>query len=166
MQARPKIKIELSKFDKVVETLCITILIGLWVGTIAFFSKPPDQIPTHFNAAGQPDDFGSKTGIFLLPAIATIIYTGMTILNKRPHIYNYLQPVTIENAQRLYTSATRLIRILKLAVVVIFSGIVVMTYRTSLTESKGLGKWFLPFVLLLMVAPIIFYLIKSLKSKP
>jgi uncharacterized membrane protein len=165
MEARPKLKIELSKIDKFIETLCIIILVALWVGTIAFFSKLPDQIPSHFNAAGQADDFSNKKHIFVLPIVATIIYVGMTFLNKRPHIYNYLTTVTIENARQLYTSATRLIRVLKLAVVVIFSGIVFMTHKTSLANGGGLEAWFLPFLLLLMTVPNIFYLLKSSDSK-
>src|SRR2546428_8950316 len=94
MEARPKLIIELTKVDKLLETVCLMILVVLWLGTIAFFSKLPDQIPSHFNAAGQADDFSYKTHIFVLPIVATIIYIGMTILNKRPHIYNYLTTVT------------------------------------------------------------------------
>lgn len=165
MEARPKIRIELSKLDKVLETLCITLLIALWVGTIAFFSELPGQIPSHFNARGQADDFSSKKQIFVLPTVATIIYVGMTLLNRHPHIYNYLTTVTMENARQLYTSATRLLRILKLAVVVIFSGLVFMTYKTALANGDGPGAWFLPFVLALMIVPSIFYLLKSSNPK-
>lgn len=160
MEARPKLKIDLTTIDKILETVCLTLLVLLWVGTIAFFSKLPDQIPSHYNAAGQADDFSDRTHIFVLPIVATVIYIGMTLLNKHPHIYNYPATVTKENARRLYTSATKLIRVLKLTVVVIFSGIVFMTYRTSLTNGDGLGAWFLPFAVGLMILPIIFYLVK------
>ncbi len=165
MEVRPKLIIELTKVDKVLEASCFIILIILWTGTIAGFSKLPDQIPSHFNAVGQADDYSDKTSIFTLPIVATVLYIGMTILNKYPHIYNYPATVTAENARRLYTSATKLIRVLKLAVVVIFSGIVFMTYKTSLTHSDGLGAWFLPLAVGLMILPNIFYLLKSSNSK-
>jgi uncharacterized membrane protein len=165
MEGRPKLKIELTTVDKFLETVCFTLLLLLWVGTIAFFSKLPDQIPSHYNGTGQADDFSDKTHIFVLPIVATIIYLGMTILNKHPHIYNYPATVTRENARRLYTSATKLIRVLKLVVVLIFSGIVFMTYKTSLTNGDGLGAWFLPLAVGLMVLPSMFYLIKSFYSK-
>lgn len=165
MEQRPKLKLELSKSDKFLEMVCLTILVVLWVGTVSFFSKLPDQIPSHYNAAGQADDFSKKAQIFILPIVATVLYIGMTILNKYPHIYNYPATVTTENARRLYTSATRLIRILKLAVVIIFSGIVFMTYKTALANGSGLGVWFLPFALGLMILPNIFYLLKSSNAK-
>ena len=165
MEARPRIKIELTTADKLLETVCLTVLVLLWVGTVTFFSKLPDQIPIHYNAVGQADDFSDKAHIFVLPIIATVIYFGMTLLNKHPHIYNYPATVTKENARLLYTSATKLIRVLKLVVVVIFSGIVFTTYKTSLTNGDGPGAWFLPLILMLLILPNIFYLLKSSDHK-
>ena len=165
MEERPKLKIELTTVDRILETVCLTLLVLLWIGTIAFFSKLPDQIPSHYNAAGQADDSSGRTHIFILPIVATVIYIGMTLLNKHPHIYNYPATITKENARQLYTSATKLIRVLKFAVVVIFSEIVFMTYKTALTNVTGLGAWFLPFVVGLMILPNIFYLFKSSNSK-
>ena len=160
METRPKIKPRLSRLDRALEGLCLVILILLWIGTIAGFSKLPGQIPSHFNAAGQADDYSSKGSIFTLPIVATIIYIGMTIINKYPHIYNYPATVTAENACRLYTSATRLIRTLKLAVVVVFSAIVLLTYTSATGKGDGPGAWFLPVVLTLMLVPVIIYLVK------
>lgn len=165
MKTRPRLKIELTKVDKILETVCLTLLVLLWVGTISFFSNLPDQIPSHFNVAGQADDFRNKKYIFILPIIATAVYVGLTMLNKYPHIYNFPVTVTRENAKRLYTSATRLIRFLKLFIVVIFSGIVFMTYKSSLTDGKGLGAWFLPLAVGLMILPNIYYFFKSANSK-
>jgi len=165
LETRPKISIDLTKVDRMLEVLCIIMLILLWIATIAGFSKLPDQIPTHFNAAGQADDYSNKRSIFTLPIIATIIYSGMTIINRYPHLYNYPATVTVENARRLYTFTTRLIRILKLTVVVIFSGIVLLTYKSVFTQGDGLGTWFLPVALTLMFVPTIIYLLKSRTRK-
>lgn len=161
MEARPNIKIELSNIDKILEILCLAILVLLWLGTIVFFSKLPDQIPSHYNASGQADDFSSKTSIFILPLVATVIYIGMTILNRYPHIYNYPTVVTAKNAKKIYTTATRLIRVLKLAVVTIFSGIVFMTIKTTFANGNELGAWFLPTAITLLIIPILYYLFKS-----
>jgi len=164
MEARPKLTIELTKVDKTLEGLCLIILILLWTGIIAGFSKLPDEIPSHFNASGQADDYSNKTSIFNLPIVVTILYLGMTILNRYPHVYNYSATLTMENAGRLYKSATRLIRILKLAVIVIFTGIVLLTCNSAITKGDGLGVWFLPVVLALMFVPTIIYLLTSWNS--
>ena len=165
MEVRPKITTELTRVDRALEGLCLIILILLWTGTIAGFSKLPDQIPSHFNAPGQADDYSNKRSIFTLPIVATILYFGMTLINRYPHVYNYPATVTAQNARSLYTSATILIRTLKLAVVVIFSGIALMTYRSVSTKGDGLGTWFLPVVVSLMFVPVIIYLLKTTKPK-
>jgi uncharacterized membrane protein len=158
---RPKIKIELNKKDKIVEITCLMILLIFWIGTFAIYPQLPDKIPSHFNAEGQADDFSNRIHIFQLPIIATVIYIGMTLLNKHPHLYNYPAVVTADNARQLYTSATRLIRVLKLLVVVIFCGIALMSVKASLKGGNGLGGWFLPLAIAMMIIPNIFYLLKT-----
>ena len=161
MEVRPKIKLQLTKGDKALETLCLIVLIILWGGTIAGYPGLPEQIPTHFNAAGEADDYGSKNSIFILPIVATLVYIGMSVLNQYPHIYNYPTTVTEKNARRLYTSVTKLMRTLKLIVTVIFAGIVYMTYRSVFMNNDGLGRWFLPTVLGLLLLPVIIFLVRS-----
>ncbi|OGZ29188.1 MAG: hypothetical protein A2427_02815, partial [Candidatus Nealsonbacteria bacterium RIFOXYC1_FULL_40_7] len=51
----------------------------------AFFLYPvlPDRIPIHWNASGQPDDFGSKEfGTFFLPVLSLAVYLLMFLLPK------------------------------------------------------------------------------------
>jgi uncharacterized membrane protein len=164
MNARPKLTIELTPADRLLEGVSAALLILLWAGTLLFYSRLPEQIPTHFNAAGEADGFGSRQGIFALPAVATIIYIGMTLINRFPHLYNYPMQVTVENAARLYASATRLIRVLKLSVVIIFGSIVFLTYRSALTEAKGLGSWFLPLVLAVTLLPTLVFIVKAFRK--
>ena len=166
MDARPKLKVELRKTDKVLEVLCLMALVSLWVGTVAGFSQLPEQIPSHFNASGKADDFSGKTHIFFLPVVATILYIALTILNQYPHRYNYTTAVTHENAKPLYASATRLVRVLKLSVILILSGIVFMTYKSVVNRTEGLGAWFLPVSLGFMLVPTIVYLLIPYKTKP
>jgi uncharacterized membrane protein len=134
-EPRPKINIELTAFDRKVEGFALAILILMWIGTMVFFERLPEVIPSHFSLSGKADGFRDKTSIFFLPLIATIIYIGMTLINRHPHLYNYLSPVTSENAQGIYTSATRMIRVLKLIIIVIMSGVVTMIIKTALGNS-------------------------------
>lgn len=131
MEARPRIKVELTLADRVVEAISVALLALLWIGILVCYNGLPRTIPTHFNATLQADDFGNKQTLFMLPVIATILYCSLSILNHYPHIFNYPQAVTQGNAKALYTTATRLIRILKLAVIIIFSSIVWLTIKTA-----------------------------------
>ncbi|MFM7765447.1 MAG: DUF1648 domain-containing protein, partial [Sphingomonadales bacterium] len=125
----------------------------------------PDTIPTHYNGAGQADGFGGKGYILTLPLIATVLFIGLTILNKFPHIFNYPTNITQDNALRQYTNATRLIRYLKFIIAVIFGLIAFKTIQNANGQADGLGIWFLPLTLGLIFIPLTYYIIKTLKTK-
>lgn len=165
MEKRPRIKIEPTSLDKVVDLAGWLILAFLWVMILLNYADLPDTIPTHFNAAGKADDYGSKSTIFMLPVIATILYAGMTRLNLFPHIFNFPMKITAENALRQYTSSTQMIRYVKLVIVFLFTLIVFKTMQTATGKSDGLGFWFLPLVLMLVLTPVIFFLIRFYRTK-
>lgn len=165
METRPKIKLTLSPLDNKLELTGKIFLVVMWSLTLYTFFKLPAIIPTHFNASGQADDHGNKLTLFILPVLATIIYFGLTQLNKYPHIFNYTTKITEDNAQKQYTIATRMLRFLKLAILVIFSLIILFTYLTAAGVTNGLGFWFLPFAFLLLLIPVITSISQSFKKK-
>jgi uncharacterized membrane protein len=163
-EERPKFKIQLSPTDQALELLGWGVLLALWVWTGTNYSSLPDTIPTHFNAAGEADGFGRKASIVGLPLIATLLYIGLTLLNRVPHIFNFPTPVTQDNALRQYTNATRMIRYLKLILVLVFAGISFQTIQQANRTGEGLGLWFLPLTLALIFMPLIYFVIKSVQA--
>jgi uncharacterized membrane protein len=164
MSGRPKLKLELTTFDKTLEILGWTSILAIWVLTITNYTNLPGKIPTHYNGSGQADGFGGKATILTLPLIATVLFIGLTILNKFPHIFNYPTNITQDNALRQYTNATMMIRYLKLSIVVIFGLIAFKTIQNANGEADGLGVWFLPMTLGLIFIPLTYFVIKSYKT--
>ena len=121
----------------------------------------PERIPIHFNGAGKADGFGNKRHIFVLPIISTLLFLGLTTLNKYPHIFNYPSQITKVNALHQYTKATRMMRVLKLVIVLIFGLIIFKTIQNV----NGLGIYFLPLTIGMIFIPILYFLIKSIKKK-
>lgn len=165
METRPKIKLTPTRLDNKLELTGTIFLVVLWALTIYTFLKLPTTIPIHFNASGQPDDHGNKLTLLILPILATIIYLGMTQLNKFPHIFNYMIKITVENAEKQYTIATRMLRFLKLAILIIFSLIILFTYLTTIGVTNGLGFWFLPLTYGLLLIPTVISISQSFKKK-
>jgi uncharacterized membrane protein len=164
-EERPKLKIQLSLMDQALELLGWGVLLALWIWTGTSYSSLPDSIPTHFNAAGEADGFGRKASIVGLPVIATLLYIGLTLLNRYPHIFNFPTPITQDNALKQYTNATRMIRYLKLILVLVFTGISYQTIQQANGTGEGLGLWFLPLTLVLIFMPLIYFVIKSVQAK-
>lgn len=165
MNIRPTPELKPSLLDKILEVAGWACLILLWVITILSYARLPEIIPTHFNAAGQADDEGSKMVLFFLPVIGTLLFIAMTVLNYYPHIFNYPVPITEENAQRQYNNAVRMIRVLKLSIVASFTILVLLISRTASSGNGSLGIWFLPIMLALVLFPIAFFIYKAYKEK-
>ena len=165
METRPKIKLTLSPLDNKLELTSKIFLVVMWSLTLYTFLKLPTTIPIHFNASGQADGYGNKVTLLMLPILATVIYFGLTQLNKYPHIFNYLTKITEDNAQKQYIIATRMLRFLKLAILLIFSLIILLIYLTVTGVINGLGCWFLPLTFALLLIPTIVLISKSLKKE-
>lgn len=161
---RPKLQLRLTPFDQVLNGLGWLAIAGLWVFTLLHYSKLPTRIPTHYNALGKIDAYGSKNTIFILPIIGAVLFVGMTILNRFPQVFNYPTPITEDNAERQYSNATRMNRVLRLVLVLIFLLIQFKTVQSG-TDEKGLGMWFLPCILALIFIPVLYFVVKSFKQK-
>lgn len=58
----------------------------------------PDRIPTHYNAAGNVNGWGSPSMLLLLPIVALALYAGITVVSRFPAAFNY--PVRVGPAVR------------------------------------------------------------------
>jgi uncharacterized membrane protein len=165
METRSKIKLEPTTSDNLLEAAGWLALALIWLITIFYYKNLPVTIPTHFNIAGEADNYGVRSTIFFMPALGTVLFIGMTILNRFPHVFNYPVKITPENARKQYTMATRLIRVLKLAVLIIFTMIVWYSGQAAIDKSGKLFLLFLPLTLAIIFIPLVLYIIKSFKEK-
>jgi uncharacterized membrane protein len=165
MQKRPAPILQLAQTDKFLEALGYLILLATWLMLLFFFKNLPDTIPVHYNYLGQPDRFGPKASIFVLPIIATIVFVAMTMLNKYPQVLNCTVRITEDNAQRQYAIANRMIRFLKGSIVLVFGLITFQTIRNANHPDTGLGIWFLPIFLAMIFIPIIYFTMQSFNAK-
>lgn len=165
MKKRPRIQIEWTPVDKIIEAMSLLILVVMWVFTLLRYADLPDIIPIHYNAAGIADGFGKKAHILILPVISTIFYVSFTLLNRFPHIFNFPVRITEENAYRQYANMTRMLRWLKLLILFLFGMIIWNTVRFTDNHPEGLKSWFLPVTLGLVFIPMIYYIFKSWREK-
>ncbi len=162
---QPELKPVLTAGDRMIETVATFFFIAIWGLVLLYYSKVPDVVPTHFDATGKPDAFGDKTTLWFLPILSTVLFAGMTIINNYPHIFNYPVKISPENALRQYTIATRLVRILKCVIMMLFFFILYFTIRTALQKAGGTGFWFFPLFLAMVNVPVVWYIVLSLRKK-
>jgi len=161
IRKRPKIKTGLTVFDLVVEIAGLIALLAMWIVLMVTYSGLPDVIPINFNHLGQVRSLGTKSSIFNLPVVATVVFAGMTILGRFPHVFNYPVKITDNNAFLQYRNMVRMVRCLKLAIVLILGYVVL--YTVLYVDGIG-GVWFMPLTLVIALIPVIlviYFLVKS-----
>ena len=96
-----------------------------------------------------------------LPAVPGVIYLALTILQRFPHVYNYVWPITPDNARVQYLLARQLLAVIKVIEVWTFSWILWCTIRTALGAASGLGPAFLPLSLVAIFGSLAAYLVRA-----
>ncbi|MGB0388465.1 MAG: SdpI family protein [Ardenticatenaceae bacterium] len=65
------------------EWLPLLAIVGTFAVSILFYPQLPDTIPTHWNAAGQPDSYSPRlVGAFLMPVIMLGVYLLLLFLPR------------------------------------------------------------------------------------
>lgn len=161
MTPRPRIALALNPLDYALEAVGAVVLLLHWAGVAYHFEALPEVIPVHYNGAGVADGFGARAMIYALPVVATVLYVGLTILTRFPHVMNYPVTITPANAGVQYAIAVQMMRQLKVAVALLFAGLSWQTMRHAMGQTDGLGAWFLPATLVLVLGPVIAGLLRA-----
>jgi len=145
--------------DWVLEMLAITSLVAIFVVVLANWASLPAQVPLHFDAAGRPNGWGSKTGLVPLPFIAAAIYALLTFAGRNPRLVNL--PFKIDrNAPQVQSLLLRMSINLKLVLLWVFFYIVLGIVHTASGRSEGLGKVLLPASLVVILLLPCYYFVK------
>ena len=93
---RPRVDVPLQSIDILLDIISATLIILMIVYVATSYGELPDIIPSHFNGKGEIDGHSEKTTLWFLPAISIAMFIGLFILNKYPHMHNYMQNLSNE----------------------------------------------------------------------
>lgn len=163
---RPRIQIPFKTLDIVIELASIAILILMWLHLIIEYPSLPETIASHFNGSGKADGYSNKLFVWFLPALATIIYAGLLLVNRYPHLHNYMVNITEENAFKYYTFSTRVLRIVNFLCTLMFGYISYKIIEGAKNNASSLGMSFMIIIIGVSLAlPVFIYAYqKKLKS--
>ena len=144
---RPKIKVPLEGLDVIIDLLSVAVLILMIIYAIMSYSELPETIPSHFNAKGEVDGYSEKSMFWLLPTIGFVLFIGLYIINKYPHLHNYMINITEDNALKNYRLSTRIVRFTNLFIMLIFGFITFTIAQSAKGNTSNLDSWILPFII-------------------
>lgn len=146
--------------DKLMNRMSLLVLLGTALFLALYWWHIPQEVPMHFNAAGQIDRWGSKTELLILPVIAWLLYLLMTVVEQFPGAWNTGVKVTEENRERVYALLGHMLSTLKFLIMVMFAWI---TLWCAL--AKPLPVWFLPVVLGAVFGDMIYWLVRVFRAR-
>ena len=159
---QPKIDIPKSRFERLFNVVAFGVLAASIVYLITQYGGLPDKVPAHFNGAGEVDRFGNKIELIILPSIALALWIGMTVLEKYPHTFNYMN-LTKENAEAQYRNGRKMMNVLKNEIALLFSYLSFQSIQISKELAEGIGMFFMPVFLVAIFGSLIFFSIRMFR---
>ncbi|MEG4987351.1 DUF1648 domain-containing protein [Microcoleus sp. BR0-C5] len=158
---QPIISLGLSPVLVAVELLgAIAILLAVLL-IVKFWAVLPDQIPIHFGLGGLADAWGDKVTIWILPAVAAIIFAVLTAISRYPHTCNYPVRITSDNARRQYLLGRGLLVWLKAEICWLLAFVVRQQILVALGNAPRLSMELLLGLVVLMFGTVGVYLLKA-----
>lgn len=163
---RPKIKIEKTIIDKLMEILTFLLILGSGILIWMYYNKLPEKLPIYFNwPSKDKNGYGSKDLLWASPIICGIIGIGIYKLNQHPWIFNYPSEIDKNNAKYNYRQATQMLRIINLLIGFVCVSLTLMSILDGLGIENGFSKYLGSLFPILLIGFPIFYLIKVLMNK-
>jgi hypothetical protein len=163
-EERPQQALPPTASERVAE-IASGLLLGVFVAFAAVtVPRLSEKVPIHRGADGSPDAWGSPSTLLLLPALAVVLYVGLSVLQRFPHFYNYPTSVTRENAAALYRKGRQFVLGAKLFVVALFAFIFYGSVSPALDGGEAMGPWFLPVVLVALFALLGVFIVRMRRA--
>lgn len=161
----PRVQEDKSSFERTLRIASMVGVVFLFFLVVVYWTQLPDSIPSHYNAAGKPDSWSGKGSLLILPTVGLVIYIGLSILTRFPHLYNFPWKITEENKERQFHLAQMLVLSLKTESIWLFGYIQWRTVQTALGKANGLGASFSSILLGVIFGTIGIYIMKALKAR-
>lgn len=72
----------MKKISRVSTIISTIMLLTYIIVLISIWSRIPDTVPTHFNAAGVADSYGSKRNLVFEPVLAAFLLLFLSLMER------------------------------------------------------------------------------------
>jgi uncharacterized membrane protein len=153
---------------KLLEFISLTALVALLGMTWAALygnGRLPDKIPTHFDAAGQPDGWGPSVMLLLLPLVGIFLYLTISLVSRFPGSFSYPVRVSAQNRLRLQSIALHMVAFLKAEIVCLFALLQYYTLQAARAHRLGLPPFLMSSALVLIFATVGWHIVAMRRAR-
>jgi uncharacterized membrane protein len=136
---------------KTAELLSLAAVAALVFITVNVFYGPhplPARIPTHFDALGHVNGWGSPQSLLFFVVFAVAMYLFLTVISRFPSMFNYPIKVTDANRTQLQRLTLNLLSWTKVEMLVFFAWMEFAMVQAARDPERG----FKPYPVLVFVA--------------
>jgi len=160
---QPVIKLPRTSIEIIFELIGVMAIFTMIFFLAKYYPGMPERIPIHFGVSGKPDGWGGKETLLINPFLGTLIYIGMWLLIKYPHIYGYTVNIYEEKARIKYLRERKFIGYIRNFMVILITYIEWKSIKAALGISPDFGPWFKVVILLFITLPTIYCVLKARK---
>ena len=147
-------------WQRVLGILSPVLLLGTIVFVLIRWPHLPDQIPTHFNLAGEVDGYGGRGILLAMPIFGLVMDAVLAIVGRFPKSWNTGTKITLFNRVRVYRLVRDLMAELRFCAALFFAGFSVYLCLMP----KHFSANILGVLTLLFVIPIVRYFVRMAKK--
>ncbi|WP_033543767.1 DUF1648 domain-containing protein [Planococcus sp. CAU13] len=163
MKKQPVIKMGKPLLAKFLDAVTVIIFLAAIIYLIVQFPVLPEQVPAHYDATGSVDRWGSKMEMLILPAVGIGLWILMTILERHPHLLNYLN-LREDNIEAQYRNGVLMMNVLKNECVLLFSYLIFQGVWMATEDVQQIDNWILPIFLVVIFGSMIIFIIRMLRA--
>jgi uncharacterized membrane protein len=145
---------------KVLEAICLGLLatlIGVTWSALHGAAALPERIPTHFDASGHPNAWGSPGALWLLPGVAVGLYLLITLVSQFPSAFKFPVRPAPQNRARIETLTLQMLAWVKTELAGLFLYIQWSILQSVRQGNASLNPWFMPVFMVVVFATMILH---------
>ncbi len=146
-------------WQRILGILAPAVLLGSIVFILIRWPHLPEQIPSHYNFAGEIDGYGSRLTLLLMPVFGLVMDGVVALVGRFPKSWNTGVKITLYNRVRVYRLVRDLLAELRLGTALFFGGFAV--YQSLMPEHFSGNV--IGLLILLMALPLVRYFVRLLR---
>lgn len=126
----------------------------------------PDRIPVHFDAAGNPNGWGSPSSLIFLPVLSLALFLFLTLIARLPSVFNYPVEVTEENRDTLQRLTVDLLAWMRTELVCTFALVQWMVSHLARHPEPVMFSFIFIAPLGMLLATVVWFIVAILRAGP
>ena len=148
-------------YQRIAGILAPALLLGSLACILVLWHSLPEQIPSHYDAAGRIDGYGSRGTLLIMPVIGLVGDLAIALVSRFPRSWNTGVRLTVLNRTRIYRLVRDLMADLRLSMALLFAGFGL--YLASLPEH--FSGWVAGVLTALVLVPLLRYFIRLPRAR-